>query len=174
MDSIDIGTTAANPNVVRFIPHSPLEVIVTDPRVLEFGLPAIQTEGSAGLDVRAFWPEDEVSRVILPNQQVMLDTGLRVWIRAPGMVGMLFPRSSSGVKGLVLGNGTGVIDSDYQGPLKLCLWNRGQDPIIVQNGDRVAQLVIMPCLTGYQIDVRDQFSDATARGEGGFGSTGVK
>lgn len=170
---LDIGIKA-NEESVRFLPLSPVEVIVTDPRVLEHGLPAIQTEGSAGLDLRAFWPADQVGRVILPGQQVTLDTGLRVWIKAKGLVGLLFPRSSSGIKGLVLGNGTGVIDADYQGPLKLCLWNRSQDPVIVQDGDRVAQLVLVPMVTGYALDVVETFSDATERGTGGFGSTGTK
>lgn len=170
---LDFGCNADEVSL-RFLPKSPMEVIVTDKRVLDHGLPAIQTEGSAGLDLRAFWPEGEAGRVILPGQQVTLDTGLRVWIRAKGLVGLLFPRSSSGIKGLVLGNGTGVIDADYQGPLKLCLWNRGQDPIIVQDGDRVAQLVLVPMVTGYELNVVEAFSDSTERGTGGFGSTGTK
>lgn len=150
-----------------------LEVIVTDPRVREHGMPNMATSESAGLDLRAFWDEDG-PLTINPGQQIMVSSGLRVWIRSRGYVGLLFPRSSSGTKGLVLGNGTGVIDADYQGPLKLCLWNRSDKPITIENGDRVAQLVIVPCVVGYDIEVVDEFSNETERGTGGFGSTGVK
>lgn len=153
-----------------------IEVIFTDHRAAKFGLPAAQTFGSAGLDLRVFWPDgthrDDMK--ILPGEQVMLDTGMRVWIGNPGYAGFLFPRSSSGVKGLVLGNGTGVIDSDYQGPLKVCLLNRSNKTIEVADGDRVAQLVIMPVASGYEIKAVEEFHDETVRGSGGFGSTGVR
>ena len=159
----------------QFNPLTPLKVVVTDPRVHEFGLPKIQTVGSAGLDLRAFWgPEESGPRykTLTPGEQFMADTGLKIWIDAPGFVGMLYPRSSMGIKGLVLGNGTGVIDSDYQGPLKLCLFNRSKQDITIELGERVAQLVIMPVVTGYDIEVLNEFPSTTERGEGGFGHTG--
>lgn len=153
-----------------------IEVIVTDPRVLDHGLPQAQTPGSAGLDLRVFLPEgfpDEELH-LQPGEQIMLDTGLRVWIKDPAFAGFMFPRSGSGVKGLVLANGTGVIDADYQGPLKVCLWNRLSGGVqTIRNGDRVAQLVIMPVASGYTLSQVEEFSDGTERGVGGFGSTGV-
>lgn len=148
-----------------------IEVIVTDPRVLAYGLPEAQTIGSAGLDLRVFSNDDVV---LAPGEQVTLDTGLRIWIKDPRYAGFMFARSGLGVAGLVLGNGTGVIDADYQGPLKVCLWNRSDKEMVIQPGDRVAQLVIMPVASGYKLEVVDDFSDTTTRGVGGFGHTGVK
>ncbi|WPH68408.1 dUTP diphosphatase [Stenotrophomonas phage BUCTxx99] len=173
-----------------------IKVVVTDPRVSQDDLPVAHTSESAGLDLRAY-PRGGVERVekdavgnvvksewvddapldylvIKPGEQVLVSTGLRVWINKPGYAGFMFARSGMGVKGLVLGNGTGVIDSDYQGELKMCLWNRGYRPIRIEAGDRVAQLVIMPVMTGYKMEVVDAFDAETERGTGGFGSTGSK
>lgn len=150
-----------------------IEVIVTNPDVVKHGLPAAQTVGSAGLDLRVFFPEPWPLD-LAPGEQVVLDTGLRIWIKDPQYAGFMFARSGLGVKGVVLGNGTGVIDADYQGPLKVCLWNRGNESIEINNGDRVAQLVIMPVASGYNLKLVNDFSDGTERGQGGFGSTGVK
>ena len=149
-----------------------IEVMVTDSRVLDFGLPAAQTKGSAGLDLRVFM--DDESMTLAPGEQHLFHTGLSIWIKDHGYAGFMFARSGTGVKGLVLGNGTGVIDADYQGPLKVCLWNRSNEPITINNGDRVAQLVIMPVATGYTLTQVQNFSDATERGTGGLGSSGVK
>lgn len=149
-----------------------IEVIVTDPRVQD--LPTVQTLGSAGLDLRVYLPGDLTDFALHPGQQFMFDTGLRLWIKDPRYAGFMFARSGTGVKGLVLGNGTGVIDADYQGPLKVCLWNRSDKPIVIENGMRVAQLVLMPIATGYTLKQVAEFSDATERGTGGFGSTGTK
>ena len=155
-----------------------IEVIVTDQRLLDpergFGLPKAQTAGAAGLDLRAMLDETFPFIDLAPGQQMMVDTGLRVWIKDPGYAGFMFARSGLGVKGLVLGNGTGVIDADYQGPLKVCLWNRGDDWVRIKTGDRVAQMVIMPVASGYTLKQVEEFSDATERGTGGFGSTGSK
>ncbi|WEU67408.1 dUTP diphosphatase [Xanthomonas phage JGB6] len=68
----------------------------------------------------------------------------------------------------MLGNGTGVIDADYQGSLKVCLWNRSDAPFLVTSGDRVAQLVIVPCVTGYKIEEVTSFEESTARGSDGL------
>lgn len=157
-----------------------IKVVVTDERVHRIDhLPAVQTVDSAGFDLRAY-PVDAAlgtpldSITLEPGQQALVPTGLRVWIDKPGYAGFMFARSGMGVKGLVLGNGTGVIDSDYQGDLKMCLWNRGDKAITVNAGDRVAQLVIMPVMTGYRMEVVESFETETERGTGGFGSTGVK
>ena len=164
-----------------------IQVIVTDERLREYGLPTAQTAGSAGLDLRVFWsPEDAVKAaedgsnvtetewILEPGEQRMFDTGLRVWIKDPQYAGFMFARSGTGVRGLVLGNGTGVIDADYQGPLKVCLWNRGDKPFKIIEGDRVAQLVIMPVASGYTLNEVTDFDAATERGTGGFGSTGAQ
>lgn len=159
-----------------------IQVKFTDARAKTFGLPAIQTLGSAGLDLRVFLPVTEVvegleyaagNLQIQPGEQVMLDTGMSIWIRDPNYAGFMFARSGFGTKGLVLGNGTGVIDSDYQGPLKVCLWNRSKSAITINDGDRVAQLVILPVASGYSITEVEEFDGATGRGAGGFGSTGA-
>jgi dUTP pyrophosphatase len=177
------------------VQSSTIKVVVTDERVGE-NLPEVQTVDSAGFDLRAYprgrrhWVdidaanqivkkgfEDDMpldSIVLGPGEQAIVSTGLRVWIDKPGYAGFMFARSGMGVKGLVLGNGTGVIDSDYQGDLKMCLWNRSDEAITINAGDRVAQLVIMPVLTGYKMEVVESFETETERGTGGFGSTGVQ
>lgn len=151
-----------------------IQVIVTDPRVHQYGLPTNQTVGSAGLDLRVFLPNGYTKFVIQPGESLLFDTGLRIWIADPGYAGFMFARSGLGAKGLVLGNGTGIIDSDYQGPLKVCLYNRSQEDIIIADGDRVAQLVILPVMSGYAIEEVKDFDGTTERGVGGFGSTGTK
>lgn len=148
-----------------------IEVILTDPRA---SVPKAQTRGSAGLDLRVFLPNDLSHIHLDPGAQVMLDTGMRIWIKDPNYAGFMFARSGTGTKGLVLGNGTGVIDSDYQGPLKVCLWNRDDQPFTINDGDRVAQMVIMPVASGYAIHEVEEFEAATERGVGGFGSTGMQ
>ena len=86
---------------------------------------------------------------------------------------MILPRSGLGHKhGIVLGNGTGLIDADYQGPLMISVWNRGCEPFTIEPGDRIAQLVLLPVVRA-QLQVVDTF-DESARGEGGFGHTGVR
>lgn len=159
-------------------PEPVIKVVVIDSRVSEQDLPVAHTSNSAGMDLRAY-PVDKdgapLDHIVLnPGDQVLVSTGLRVWIDMPGYAGFMFARSGTGVKGLVLGNGTGVIDSDYQGDLKMCLWNRGTERMKISAGDRVAQLVIMPVLTGYTMQVLPEFEAKTERGTGGFGSTGVK
>lgn len=160
------------------VTDSIIQAVVVDERVRAYGLPESQTVESAGYDLRAFptmtdgTPLDQI--ILAPGMQVMVSTGLRVWINKPGWAGFMFARSGSGSKGLVLGNGTGVIDSDYQGPLKMCLWNRSNEDIVINAGDRVAQMTIMPVLTGYQLQIVDEFQAETERGQGGFGHTGVQ
>ncbi len=184
-----LSTRLADP-----IQHA-VKVVVIDERARE-NLPEAQTVESAGFDLRAYpragiqrvekdaignvikseWIDDAALDyiVIHPGEQALVSTGLRVWINKPGYAGFMFARSGMGVRGLVLGNGTGVIDSDYQGDLKMCLWNRSDRPIRVDAGERVAQLVIMPVMTGYKMEVVDAFDAETERGTGGFGSTGSK
>lgn len=132
---------------------------------IELPTPAYATSGSAGIDLYA-----TISvRTIEPEQVVTANTGIAVSI-PKGYVGLIMPRSGLGTKGLVLGNLTGVIDSDYRGEIILQLWNRGNTPITINNLDRVAQMLIVP-VAQPTIEVVDEL-DATERGDKGFGSTG--
>jgi len=131
-------------------------------------LPAYATTGSAGLDLRACLDEP---LVLQPGQTALLPTGLSVHIADPGLAALLLPRSGLGHKhGIVLGNLVGLIDSDYQGPLMVSCWNRGAAPFTVEPMDRIAQMVIVPVVQA-QFRLVDEF-DSSARGNGGFGSTG--
>lgn len=132
-------------------------------------IPHYATAGSAGMDLRI------TSDVCLfPNCTQLVSTGIALHIGSGGMdaVGLLFPRSSLGSKlGVVLGNGTGVIDADYQGEVKICLWNRSEVFVELEAGERVAQLVFVPIFKP-SFNIVERFSINTDRGEGGFGSTG--
>ena len=144
-----------------------IEFKLLDPRLAEL-LPAYATPGSAGLDLRACI---DSPLTLAPGDSALIATGLAIHIGDPGLAGMLLPRSGLGHKhGIVLGNLVGLIDSDYQGPLMLSCWNRGQAAYTVQPMERIAQLVIVPVVRAAFRQVQ-QF-DASARGAGGFGSTG--
>lgn len=131
--------------------------------------PAYATVGSAGLDLRAATDD---SIVLEPGSTIFIPTGIAIHIGDPSYAAMILPRSGLGSKnGIVLGNLVGLIDSDYQGQLMVCLWNRSRLSFIVNPLDRIAQLVIVPVLQVGFNEVDD--FDTSARGEGGFGSTGV-
>jgi dUTP pyrophosphatase len=131
-------------------------------------LPAYATSGSAGLDLRACL---DAPLVIEPGQATLIPTGLSMHIGNPGLCAMLLPRSGLGHKnGIVLGNLVGLIDSDYQGPLMVSCWNRGQAAFTVQPMERIAQMVIVPVVQA-RFEVVQAFEDS-ARGAAGFGSTG--
>jgi dUTP pyrophosphatase len=131
-------------------------------------LPAYATAGSAGLDLRACIA---AAITLAPGQCELIPTGIAAHIADPDYAGMLLPRSGLGHKhGIVLGNLVGLIDSDYQGELKVSLWNRGQTAYTLQPLERMAQLVIVPVVQA-QWEVVEDFS-ASARSTGGFGSTG--
>jgi dUTP pyrophosphatase len=144
-----------------------IAVKVLDARMAEY-LPQYATPGSAGLDLRACI---DAPLQIEPGQAALIATGLAIHIGDPGLVAMLLPRSGLGHKhGIVLGNLVGVIDSDYQGPLMVSCWNRGQLPYTVQPLERIAQMLIVPVVQA-RFERVESFED-TARGSGGFGSTG--
>ena len=135
-----------------------------------FPLPTYVTKGSAGLDLRACLKE---ALQLLPNQVEMIPTGLAIYIAQADLAAVILPRSGLGHKhGIVLGNLIGLIDSDYQGELKISCWNRGQNSFTIQPGDRIAQLVFVPVVRT-QFDVVSDFAE-TERGEGGFGHSGVQ
>ena len=144
-----------------------IDVKVLDARMAE-QLPAYATPGSAGLDLRACI---DTPLLLQPGAAALIPTGLAMHIGAPGLCAMLLPRSGLGHKqGIVLGNLVGLIDSDYQGPLMVSCWNRGREAFTVQPMERIAQMVIVPVVQAAFRRV-DEF-EASARGEGGFGSTG--
>jgi len=147
-----------------------VELRILDVRLgTEFPLPEYATAHSAGLDLRAML---EQALTLQPGDCQLIPTGMAIHIGDAGVCAHILPRSGLGHKlGLVLGNGVGLIDADYQGPLMVSLWNRGGSPQTIQPGDRIAQLVFMPVL-------RAQFRRVEAfveseRGSGGFGHTGV-
>lgn len=146
-----------------------VDIKVLDARMRE-QLPHYATPGSAGLDLRACLDEP---LTLAPGAWQLVPTGLAMHLRDPGYAAMILPRSGLGHKhGIVLGNGTGLIDADYQGPLLISVWNRGREAYTIQPGDRVAQLVVLPIVRA-SLQVVEQFQ-ASERGEGGFGHTGVR
>jgi dUTP pyrophosphatase len=133
-------------------------------------LPGYATEGSAAMDLRAA-PDAEV--VLAPGDSALIPTGLAIHIADPGWCALILPRSGLGHKhGLVLGNLTGLIDADYQGPLMVSCWNRGKVAFTIRPGDRIAQLLVMP-VARVAWRMVDEFAPS-GRGVGGFGSTGVE
>ncbi|MFN5258536.1 MAG: dUTP diphosphatase [Burkholderiales bacterium] len=144
-----------------------IDVKILDPRMRD-QLPNYATSGSAGLDLRACI---DTPLLISPGETHLIPTGLSLYIANPGFAGMILPRSGLGHKnGIVLGNLVGLIDADYQGPLMVSTWNRGQQPFTINPLDRLAQLVIVP-IQQVGFNVVDEFP-STDRGAGGFGSTG--
>lgn len=133
-------------------------------------LPAYGTAFSAGFDLRACIDKP---LVLVPNQCELVGTGIAFYLADPNLAGVMAPRSGLGHKhGLICGTAIGILDSDYQGQLMVSLWNRSAKPYVVQPMDRVAQLMIVPVLqVGF--NVVDSFEDS-ARGAGGFGSTGTR
>jgi len=148
-----------------------VELRVLDARLgVDFPLPDYATPGAAGMDLRAMV---EATLVLAPGQAELLPTGIAIHIADPAMCAVILPRSGLGHKqGLVLGNLVGLIDADYQGPLMVSAWNRGQNPVSIAPGDRIAQLVFMP-VTRATFRHVEAFGHSD-RGEGGFGHTGVR
>lgn len=140
---------------------------ILDPRMNDY-LPSYATQGSAGLDLRACI---DASVTLQPGATELISTGLAIHIADPAYAAMILPRSGLGHKhGIVLGNLVGLIDSDYQGPLMVSVWNRGSQPFVLDPMERLAQLVIVP-VQQVEFDIVDEFEDSS-RGESGFGSTG--
>lgn len=146
-----------------------IQVKILDPRVgNSIPMPTYATPGSAGIDLRVCIDE---AMQIKAGETVLLPTGLSVYIADPALAAVILPRSGLGHKhGIVLGNLVGLIDSDYQGELKISCWNRGQEHFTIEPGDRIAQLVFLPVVRA-DFKLVEAF-DETDRGEGGFGSSG--
>lgn len=143
---------------------------ILDPRIrAEYGLPAHATAGSAGIDLRACI---DAPLTLKPSQAELIPSGIAIHLSDPHYAAMLLPRSGLGHKhGIVLGNLTGLIDSDYQGQVMVSCWNRSADDFIIQPGARIAQMVIVPVVRA-EFEVVEAFEQSERAG-GGFGSTGA-
>ncbi len=144
-------------------------VRVLDPRIGDtIAMPEYATDGAAGLDLRAAL---DAPLELKPGAAELVPTGLALHLGRTDRAAMILPRSGLGHKhGIVLGNGVGLIDSDYQGPLYVSCWNRSSEPFTIEVGERIAQLVIVPVVQA-AFEVVDAFAE-TERGAGGFGSSG--
>jgi dUTP pyrophosphatase len=144
-----------------------LQVRILDERIRSM-LPHYATPGAAGLDVRACI---EAPLTLSAGESQLVSSGIAIHVGDPGYAAVVLPRSGLGAKnGIVLGNLVGLIDSDYQGPLMISVWNRGKAAFTLQPLDRIAQLVVVPVVQ-VEFEVVDDF-EASSRGAGGFGSTG--
>lgn len=148
-----------------------LQVKVLDGRWgSEWPLPEYATEASAALDLRAAL---DAPLELAPGDAALVPTGLAIHLADPMLCALVLPRSGLGHRhGIVMGNGTGLIDADYQGPLMVSTWNRGGAPFTIAPGDRIAQLLVLPIVRA-TLQVVDTFPES-ARGAGGFGHTGVR
>ncbi|MDH4055845.1 MAG: dUTP diphosphatase [Gammaproteobacteria bacterium] len=146
-----------------------IELKILDPRIGDsIPLPHYATGGSAGMDMRACIDEP---LTVAPGETVLVPTGLAIHVADPSLAAVLLPRSGLGHKhGLVLGNLTGLIDSDYQGQVFISCWNRSTKSYEVQPGERIAQMVFVP-VEQVELKVVQEF-DASDRGAGGFGHSG--
>jgi dUTP pyrophosphatase len=134
----------------------------------EIPLPEYSTSGSAGLDLRACI---ENPLTLEQGETELIPTGLSIFIENPAYAALILPRSGLGHKhGIVLGNLVGLIDSDYQGELMISCWNRSKTEFTIQQGDRIAQLIIVPVIQT-SLNIVEEFNE-TDRGSGGFGSSG--
>lgn len=147
----------------------PIELKILDPRLGQvIPLPDYATAHSAGLDLRACLTEP---LIVQPGATHLIPTGMAIYIRDPGLAGLVLPRSGLGHRhGIVLGNLVGLIDSDYQGELLVSCWNRGATPFTLAVGERIAQLVIVPVVQAQFVRVAE-FAPSN-RGVGGFGHSG--
>ena len=146
-----------------------IELKILDSRIGDsIPLPHYATSGSAGLDMRACI---DAALTVEPGETVLVPTGLAIHIGDADLAAVLLPRSGLGHKhGLVLGNLTGLIDSDYQGQVYISCWNRSNTAYEIQPGERIAQMIFVP-VEQVQFDVVEEFDDSS-RGEGGFGHSG--
>ncbi|MBT0730771.1 dUTP diphosphatase [Rosenbergiella nectarea] len=146
-----------------------IDIKILDPRVgKEFPLPTYATPGSAGLDLRAC---TDGPLTLDAGSTTLIPTGLAIHVADPQLAAVILPRSGLGHKhGIVLGNLVGLIDSDYQGQLMVSVWNRSEQPFVIEAGDRIAQLVFVPVVQA-EFTLVEEFTQ-TERGEGGFGHSG--
>ena len=148
-----------------------VQVIVRDPKLHEYGILTKGSTDAAGYDLRACI---ETETVLEPGKNILVSTGLSIYMADPAFCATLLPRSGLGHKhGIVLGNLVGLIDADYQGPLMISLWNRSSEPFTIKPYERMAQMVFLPVLHPVFFET-ESFDTSTARGHGGFNSSGTK
>lgn len=150
--------------------HREIETKIVNPLVgSSIPLPQYATDGSAALDLRACLDQ---AVTVAPGETVTIPSGIAISIHDPNLVAILAPRSGLGIKhGIVLANTIGVIDSDYQGEIKIGIRNQGSEPYSIQPGERICQMLFIPVVQA-SLRVVAEFSQETIRGEGGFGHTG--
>ncbi|CAL4325398.1 Deoxyuridine 5'-triphosphate nucleotidohydrolase [Buchnera aphidicola (Mindarus abietinus)] len=149
-----------------------INVIILDSRIGKtIPIPKYETKGSAGLDLRSSFKKEVI---LLPNKTILSPTGIAIYIKESLITAIILPRSGLGHKnGLVLGNSIGLLDSDYQGELKISLWNRSKKSFSITPGMRIAQLVFLPIIK-VKFKIISKFNNITERGNKGFGHTGEK
>ena len=155
-----------------------VEIKILDKRIIKLpccSIPTYGTDGSAGLDLPAMFTHPHSKSIDLwiePGETVLIPTGISVHVKDTGYAAVLLPRSGMGHKqGLVLGNLVGLIDSDYQGPLMVSLWNRSKERRVITLGQKIAQMIFIP-VARPELVVVEEYDAVTQRGEGGFGHTG--
>ncbi len=150
--------------------HREIETKIVNPLIgSSIPLPQYATDGSAALDLRACLDQ---AVTVTPGETVTIPSGIAISIHDPNLVAILAPRSGLGIKhGIILANTIGVIDSDYQGEIKIGIRNQGSAPYSIQPGERICQMLFMPVVQA-SLRVVAEFSQETVRGEGGFGHTG--
>ena len=145
-------------------------LIQRTPEAQDLPLPAYATADAAGLDLYAALPE---SLCLEPGQRSLVSTGVRVAL-PPGHEGQVRPRSGLALRhGVTLVNAPGTVDADYRGVVSVLLINLGQEAVVIQRGDRIAQLIVAPVTRVEWEEAFDEGLPPTQRGVGGFGSTGV-
>ena len=150
-----------------------IEIVILDQRIRSWGLPGYQSEMAAAIDLHACL--DQPLHLAPGSAAQLVPAGIALHMGQSGMTALIVPRSGLGHRqGLVMGNLVGVIDADYTGPIMVSAWNRaasGTPPVVIQPGDRIAQMLFVPILRP-AFTVVEAFARTTARGAGGFGSTG--
>lgn len=151
--------------------HREIETKIMNPLIgTSIPLPTHATDGSAALDLRACL---ENAVTVSPGETVIIPSGIAIGIHDPGLVAILAPRSGLGIKhGIVLANTIGVIDSDYQGEIKVGVRNQGGEAYTIQPGERICQMLFIPVVQA-SLRMVEQFSEESVRGTGGFGHTGT-
>lgn len=151
---------------------NPTEVVILSDKAR---LPEYGTPNSAGADLFVMVLDengDPSEITVNAGETYLFRTGLKIFIKNPSFAGFIYPRSGKGHKmGVVLGNGTGVIDADYKGELMISIFNRSKETFTIKHGEAVAQYVLQP-VARFEFNIVEEFSEETARGEGGFGHTG--
>lgn len=150
--------------------HREIETKIINPLIgNSIPLPQYATDGSAALDLRACL---EGAVTVPPGETVTIPSGIAISIHDPNLVAILAPRSGLGIKhGIILANTIGIIDSDYQGEIRIGIRNQGSEPYTIQPGERICQMLFMPVVQA-SLRVVEAFSTESLRGEGGFGHTG--